>query len=99
MAILTVPNDKGKLWPTLGPEVCDFIEDSLVFGPGDLRGEPAVLDDEKRALIYRMYEVYPKGHTLAGRRRFKRAALSLAKGLAKTELAAWIVTGKQDYPR
>ena len=90
MAILTVPNDKGKLWPTLGPEVCDFIEDSLVFGPGDLRGEPAVLDDEKRALIYRMYEVYPKGHTLAGRRRFKRAALSLAKGLAKTELAAWI---------
>lgn len=90
MTVLTVPDDKGKLWPTLGPEVCAFIEDALVFGPGDLRGEPAVLDDEKRALIYRMYEVYPKGHGMAGRRRFKRAALSLAKGLAKTELAAWI---------
>ncbi|MDD5486686.1 MAG: terminase large subunit [Dehalococcoidales bacterium] len=51
---------------------------------------PAVLDDEKRALIWRIYEVYPKGHIQAGRRRFKRVGLSLAKGLAKTELAAWI---------
>lgn len=90
MTVLTVPDDRGKVWPTLGPLVCDFIEDSLVFGPGDLRGHPAVLDDEKRGLIWRMYEVYPKGHIQAGRRRFKRAALSLAKGLAKTELAAWI---------
>lgn len=87
--ILTVPQDV-KLYPTLGPEVCEFIEQQLVFGPGDLRGQPAVLDDEKRALIYRMYEIYPKGHTLAGRRRFKRAGISLPKGLAKTEMAAWI---------
>jgi hypothetical protein len=61
-----------------------------VFGPGDLRGEPAVLDAEKRGLIYRMYEVYPKGHEQAGRRRFKRCAISLRKGTAKTELAAWL---------
>ena len=27
---------------------------------------------------------------MAGRRRFKRVGISLAKGLAKTELAAWI---------
>jgi len=71
--------------------VCDFIEQNLVFGPGDLRGQPAVLDDEKRALVWRMYEIYPRGHALAGRRRFKRCAVSLAKGLAKTEYAAWIV--------
>lgn len=77
-------------FPTLGGLVCDFIEQALVFGPGDLRGEPAVLDPEKRALIYRMYEVFPQGHPQAGRRRFKRVGLSLAKGLAKTELAAWI---------
>ena len=51
--ILTVPHDR-ELYPTLGGLVCDFIEDRLVFGPGDLRGQPAVLDDEKRALIYRM---------------------------------------------
>jgi hypothetical protein len=77
--ILTVPVD--DVWyPTLGPQVCEWIETHLVFGPGDLRGQPAVLDDEKRALIYRMYEVYPKGHTLAGRRRFKRAGISLPKG-------------------
>lgn len=90
MSILMVPCDDTQAWPTLGPLVCDFIEENLVFGPGDLRGQPAVLDDEKRALIWRMYEVYPKDHPLAGRRRFKRVGLSLAKGLAKTELAAWI---------
>ena len=87
--ILVVPKDK-TLYPTLGPQVCDFIEQNLVFGPGDLRGRPAVLDDEKRALIYRLYEVYPKRHRQAGRRRFKRAAISLRKGTAKTEFAAWI---------
>jgi len=89
MSILMVPED-AKPWPTLGPLVCRFIEENLVFGPGDLRGQPARLDAEKRALIWRMYEVYPKDHPLAGRRRFKRVGLSLAKGLAKTELAAWI---------
>lgn len=87
---MVVPSLEGKAWPTLGPQVCDFIEEFLVFGPGDLRGEPAVLDDEKRALIYRMYEVYPKSHREAGRRRFRRVAISLRKGTAKTELAAWI---------
>ncbi|MFA7191627.1 MAG: hypothetical protein WC086_04830 [Dehalococcoidales bacterium] len=88
--ILMVPNDGGEAWPTLGPQVCQFIEQYLVFGPGDLRGQPAIIDNEKRALIYRMYEIYPQGHPQAGRRRFKRVGLSLAKGLAKTELAAWI---------
>jgi phage terminase large subunit-like protein len=87
--ILMVPQDPA-LYPTLGPQVCDFIERNLVFGPGDLRGQPVTLDDEKVALIYRMYEVFPQGHALAGRRRFKRVGISLRKGLAKTELAAWI---------
>lgn len=87
--ILMVPIDKEP-WPTLGPLVCQFIEENLVFGPGDLRGQPAVLDDDKRALIWRMYEVFPKNHPLAGRRRFKRVGISLPKGTAKTELAAWI---------
>ncbi len=89
MSVLMVPQDT-EIWPTLGPLVCEFIEQNLCFGPGDLRGMPAVLDDEKRALIWRIYEIYPKGHPQAGRRRFKRVGLSLAKGLAKTELAAWI---------
>ena len=87
--ILTVPRDTA-FFPTLGPQVCDFIEGHLVFGPGDVRGTPAQLDDEKRALVYRCYEVFPQGHELAGRRRFKRCAISLRKGSAKTEFAAWI---------
>lgn len=87
--ILVVPRDV-TFYPTLGGQVCDFIEQNMVFGPGDLRGQPVVLDDERRALIYRMYEVYPKGHRLAGRRRFQRCALSLPKGLGKTEFAALV---------
>lgn len=89
MTVLMVPQDK-KSYPTLGPQVCAFMESYLVHGPGDLRGQPVVLDDEKRALIYRMYEIYPQNHPQAGRRRFKRVALSLRKGSAKTELAALI---------
>jgi len=87
--ILTVPQDRA-LYPTLGPQVCAFIEENLIFGPGDLRGQPVVLDEEKMALIYRLYEVYPKGHPHAGRRRFGRAGISLRKGLGKTEFSAWI---------
>lgn len=87
--IHTVP-DLDFSWPTLGPQVCEWIEDHLVFGPGDLRGQPAVVDAETRALICRMYEVFPRGHDNSGRRRFKRCAISLRKGSAKTEKAAWI---------
>jgi phage terminase large subunit-like protein len=90
VSVLMVPALEERPWPTLGPQVCDFIETFLVFGPGDLRGEPARLDAEKRALVYRIYEVYPQGSDQAGRRRFKRVGLSLRKGSAKTEFAAWI---------
>jgi len=90
MTILIVPKSDDKLYPTLGPQVCAFIESYLVFGPGDLRGQPAHLDYEKRALIYRMYEIFPPDHPQAGRRRFKRVGISLRKGSAKTELAAWL---------
>lgn len=85
-----IPQLEKKPWPTLGPLVADFIEENLVFGPGDKLGDPAVLDDEKRALLARVYEIYPRGHPMAGRRRFRRVALSLRKGTAKTEFAAWI---------
>lgn len=95
MSVLTVPPfEEEDSWPTLGPQVCQFIEENLVFGPGDLRGQPARLDAEKRALIYRMYELFPQGHPQAGRRRFKRVAISLRKGTAKTELAAWLAAAE-----
>ncbi len=97
--ILTVPQD-AALYPTLGPGICDWIEQELCFGPGDLRGQPAAIDDEKRALIYRMYEVFPREHPQAGRRRFKRCALSMRKGTAKTEFSAWLAAAElhQDAP-
>jgi hypothetical protein len=92
MATLEVPpfEKKGDRWPTLGPQVCDLLEERAVFGPGDRRGDPYVVDDEVRALLYRMYEIYPRGHALAGQRRFKRVAISMRKGTRKTELAALV---------
>lgn len=94
MTVLVVPALDRELWPTLGHQVCDWIEASLVFGPGDLRGEPARLDEETRALIFRIYEIYPAGHDLVGRRRFKRVAISQRKGTAKTEKAAWVAAAE-----
>lgn len=90
MAVLMVPAPDLEPWPTLGPQVCDLLEERCVHGPGDLRGQDYTLDAEKRALIYRWYEVYPPGHPRAGKRRFKRIGLSVRKGTAKTELAAAI---------
>lgn len=88
MSVLIVPPLDEKPWPTLGPQVCDLLETYSIFGPGSLKGQPYRLDDEKRAAIYRMYEVYPQKHPWAGRRRFKRVGYSVRKGLAKTELLA-----------
>jgi hypothetical protein len=90
LGALVVPPLDDEPWPTLGPQVVDLIQDYCIFGPGSLKGQPAVVDAEKKAAIYRMYEVYPQGHEFAGRRRFKRAGVSVRKGLAKTELLAWL---------
>lgn len=96
MATLLVPALDEKPWPSLGGLVCDFIEERAIFGPGDLAGEPARLSAEKRAIIHRAYEVYPKGTRndrgvdISGRRRFKRVCWSVRKGMAKTELEAWV---------
>ena len=88
MVTLVVPAIEETPYPTLGPQVAAFVEHYAVFGPGDLRGQPYRLSPEKRALLYRMYEVQPPDHPQAGRRRFRRVGLSLRKGVAKTEFAA-----------
>lgn len=87
MAVLVVPPLDPSPWPTLGPEVCDWIESAGVYGPGELKGEPYKVSDDFRAQLYRAYEVYPRGHRLEGRRRFKRVCLEERKGTAKTERA------------
>lgn len=88
------PADDGTGFPTLGPQVVEWMETNLVFGPGDLVGTPYRLDAEQQAFIWRFYELYPKTHALAGRRRFRRCALSLPKGLRKTELAAAVAAAE-----
>ena len=100
MTLVSVPALDEQPYPTLGPQVVRWIERNLVFGPGDLRGLTARVDDEKRGLIYRCYELHPqgardpKGKEIGGRRRFRRVALSLQKGSAKTELAAWLAAAE-----
>jgi hypothetical protein len=89
--LLVVPGADEEPWPTLGPQIAQFIEERAVYGPGSLQGQPYVIDPEFRAWIYRAFEVFPKGHAWAGRRRFKRCGLSVRKGLAKTEKEALIV--------
>lgn len=87
---LIVPPIDDEPWPTLGPEICDWIEANLVHGPGDVLGQPIVLTDEQRFFLYRVYEIFPRDHERAGRRRFKRAVKSRRKGVGKTEDAAEI---------
>lgn len=100
-----VPPYDAEPYPTLGPFVVEFIEERLCHGPGDLLGKPVRLNDEQRAWIYRLYEVEPpklrkRTNPRAGMRRFQRCALSLRKGSAKTEFAAWIAAAElhQDGP-
>lgn len=104
MSVLCVPKLEaiGSEWPSLGGQVVEFLTGvkpdgtksdeypGSIFGPGSLKGETYRMDDEKTAAIYRAYEIYPRGHRLEGRRRFKRVGLSWRKGTAKTEWAAQI---------
>lgn len=90
MALLVVPPNDVEPWPSLGAELCEFIEETVIYGPGSLKGQPYKIDPQFRAFLYRAYELYPRGHAQEGRRRFKRAGLSVRKGLAKTEQLAAI---------
>lgn len=94
MSVLMVPRLDDRPYPTIGLAVADWIEANLVFGPGDLRGQTARVDPEKRALLARAYEVFPKDGPNAGRRRFRRVGVSVRKGWAKTEWAAWIAAAE-----
>lgn len=90
MTVLRVPalssyRDK----PSLGPQVASWMEHFLVHGPGDVRGRPYRLDDEKRKVLFGLYALQSDG-----RRRFKRGGVSVRKGWAKTELAAAVTAGE-----
>lgn len=95
MAVLCVPPfDPGAAYPTLGGQVKAFIEERFTFGPGSLAGQPAKVDPEKESYLWSAYELYPKGHRLAGRRRYNRVALEMRKGVGKTSFASWVVAAE-----
>lgn len=97
MTTLVVPALDEEPWPTLGPQVQAWIEENLVFGPGDLRGQPYRVAPDFAAWLWRAYEVFPPNHPRAGKRRFKRVGISERKGTAKTEKAA-IVAAVESHP-
>lgn len=89
MLLVVPPGDREPL-PTLGDQVCAFLQERAVHGPGSLKGQPLTMDCDFRYALLRLYEHWPRGHSRAGRRRFKRGGVSLRKGSAKTELLALV---------
>lgn len=86
MSVLRVPAlSTYRDAPTLGFQVAYWMQAHLVHGPGDVRGRQYQLDNEKVGILAGLYSLMPEG-----RRRFKRGALSVRKGWAKTEFAAAI---------
>lgn len=90
MSMMVVPPFEEEPLPSLGDQVCDFIEERACFGPGSLKGQPARLNADQRLVLYRVYEHFPRGHRRAGKRRFDRGGVSVRKGSAKTEFMAWV---------
>jgi hypothetical protein len=74
-------------FPTLGWVAIDWIEAYLPHGPGDVQGEPIVLDDELATHLLWAYRLHPK----TGRRVVFEDWFSRPKGRAKSEFAAEIV--------
>ena len=56
MATLIVPDLDEEPWPTLGPQLADLLEDSCIFGPGSLQGQPAKLIQTVRGVGFRLAE-------------------------------------------
>lgn len=93
------PDGTLDIWPTLGPQVIDFIESHFVFGPGPLQGQPYKVREDFRYILMRAYEYFPEGHKskyedeyidMSGRRHFYSVNVAVPKGCAKTELGAII---------
>lgn len=84
----------AKGFATLGFSIVSWIEHYLPYGPGDVQGEPAVVDDEFAAFIVKAYEVDP----VTGVRAIRRSVLSRPKGRAKSLLAAWLACAEAIGP-
>jgi hypothetical protein len=76
----------GDEFPSLGFVVVDWLEQYACHGPGDVQGEPLVLDQEWLRFLVHAYRLDPA----TGARVFDEAVLSRPKGRAKSELAGLI---------
>lgn len=85
-------------WPTLGLDVAAFIEAYCTHGPGDLQGEPLVLDVEEILLLCDLYRLHPRDHDRAGRRVVSKGMYSRPKGRRKSELAGAITVAEARGP-
>ena len=81
-------------YPTLGFQVIDWVQAYLVHGPGDVQGEPILLDDELARFVLRCYRLDPE----TGRRVYHEALLSRPKGRAKSELAGMLACAESKGP-
>lgn len=71
---------------SLGYSLIDWIQAYECHGPGDVQGEPIVLDDEWFAFLVKAYQLDPQ----TGRRLYNEVVLSRPKGRAKSELAGFV---------
>lgn len=71
-------------YPTLGGIAAKWMRRNLVYGPGDLQGQPYELDPFLRLFLDDLYRVHPD----TGQRIVRRGLLGVAKGNAKTEFEA-----------
>lgn len=70
---------------TLGPTWVRFVHETCVMGEGDAYGKPARMTPEQQALFWKLGELRANG-----RRRFRKALISLGKGSGKSPVLSWI---------
>lgn len=70
---------------SLGGLAAAWVEHFCVHGPGDVQGEPVLLDDERMGFVFDCYALAGDG-----RRLYDDAFVSRPKGWAKSELAGFI---------
>lgn len=74
----------GRRFWTTGQRVIQFIETMCIFSNARWTGDPFVLQNWQKKLIYELFEIDP----LSGLRRFRRALIGIPRKNGKTELAA-----------
>lgn len=47
-------------FPSLGHQLVEYLERYLCHGPGDVMGEPSVIDDEFYGFIVKAYRIDPR---------------------------------------